>query len=196
MGVVDTELQLLDLDQTASIEEVRQAYKDLVMVWHPDRFCHNPRLQRKAEDKLKQFNQAYDHLRQWYERPQPERFRAARSPRKPPPPRRDRRQQQRSRPAGTPFSHSHGTAISFSAAVYVLQRYCFELSRTINATRQEYLSGPFILMVGRDPVEVSLSVPCHSLQTFDRILLSIPCKSSGHFVGAEAHQLLQLLESS
>lgn len=39
--------------------EVRAAYKDLVAVWHPDRFHNNVRLRQKAEAKLKQLNIAF-----------------------------------------------------------------------------------------------------------------------------------------
>ena len=52
-------LQVLELDRTATLQEVRQAYKDMVNVWHPDRFSHNPRLKAKAESKLKEINEAY-----------------------------------------------------------------------------------------------------------------------------------------
>ncbi|HEY9709311.1 MAG TPA: GUN4 domain-containing protein [Oculatellaceae cyanobacterium] len=55
--------EILDLEQTASLEEVKQAYKDLAYVWHPDRYSHNPRLQKKAEEKFKKVNQAYEILR-------------------------------------------------------------------------------------------------------------------------------------
>ena len=54
--------QVLELDCTASIDEVRQAYKDIVSVWHPDRFSHNPRLKQKAEGKLKEVNVAYERV--------------------------------------------------------------------------------------------------------------------------------------
>lgn len=47
----------LDHDSTAS--EVREAYLDLVKVWHPDRFPTDSRLRRKAEDRLKEINEAY-----------------------------------------------------------------------------------------------------------------------------------------
>ncbi|SRR6266581_1216676 len=46
----------------ASPEEVKEAYRDLVKVWHPDRFRQDPRLQAKAQEKLKKINQAYEVL--------------------------------------------------------------------------------------------------------------------------------------
>jgi curved DNA-binding protein CbpA len=38
----------------------------LVNVWHPDRFVDNQRLQKKAEDKLKEINGAYECVRSFY----------------------------------------------------------------------------------------------------------------------------------
>ena len=40
--------------------EVKQAYRDLAHVWHPDRHTQNERLQRKALEKTKESNAAYD----------------------------------------------------------------------------------------------------------------------------------------
>ena len=51
--------EILDLNPDASMAEVQQAYKDLVNIWHPDRFATNPRLKEKAETKLKEINRAY-----------------------------------------------------------------------------------------------------------------------------------------
>jgi len=51
--------EILELNPDASMDEVQQAYKDLVNIWHPDRFATNPRLKEKAETKLKEINQAY-----------------------------------------------------------------------------------------------------------------------------------------
>jgi tetratricopeptide (TPR) repeat protein len=51
---------ILELDSKASSDEVKQAYRDLVNVWHPDRFPGNPRLKQKAEEKLKEINEAYE----------------------------------------------------------------------------------------------------------------------------------------
>lgn len=53
-------LEILELESGASEDEARQAYKDVVNVWHPDRFANNPRLKRKAEEKLKEVNVAYE----------------------------------------------------------------------------------------------------------------------------------------
>jgi curved DNA-binding protein CbpA len=51
--------EILELNPDASMDEVQQAYKDLVNIWHPDRFATNPRLRRKAETKLKEINRAF-----------------------------------------------------------------------------------------------------------------------------------------
>jgi len=51
--------EILELDSEFSIDELNHAYRDLVAVWHPDRFSNNPRLKRKAEEKLKTVNEAY-----------------------------------------------------------------------------------------------------------------------------------------
>lgn len=55
--------QILELEPGASLKEVKQAYRDLAFVWHPDRFSHNPRLQAKAGDRFKQIDEAYRQLR-------------------------------------------------------------------------------------------------------------------------------------
>jgi hypothetical protein len=49
----------LGVDPDASWEAIRQAYKDLVRVWHPDRFQSDPELQERAEQQLKRINEAY-----------------------------------------------------------------------------------------------------------------------------------------
>lgn len=56
--------RVLGLECGASWSEVNQAYKDLAFIWHPDRIpTDNPRLQEKAEEKLKEINHARDQLR-------------------------------------------------------------------------------------------------------------------------------------
>ncbi|MBI3585341.1 MAG: RDD family protein [Nitrospinae bacterium] len=51
--------EILGLKIGASLDEVKEAYKDLVKVWHPDRFTNEPKLQLKAQEKLKEINEAY-----------------------------------------------------------------------------------------------------------------------------------------
>ncbi len=51
--------EIIELDPEASLDDAKQAYKDLVNVWHPDRISNNPRLKLKAEEKLKEVNVAY-----------------------------------------------------------------------------------------------------------------------------------------
>jgi DnaJ domain len=53
----------LEMSPYASPAEVKQAYRDLVKVWHPDRFSHDADLHRKAQEKMKALNEAYQHLR-------------------------------------------------------------------------------------------------------------------------------------
>lgn len=54
--------EILELPQTASAEEVQRAYRQLVQVWHPDRFQGNPELLKRAEKTTKQLNEAFRHL--------------------------------------------------------------------------------------------------------------------------------------
>ena len=62
MKSVNEYLELLGIDSSATPESLRKAYRDLVKEWHPDRFSHNPRLHRKAQEKLQLINEAYEHL--------------------------------------------------------------------------------------------------------------------------------------
>ncbi len=54
--------QVLNLERTASPDEIYQAYRDLARVWDPQRFAHSPRLELKAEAKLKEIIAAYHAL--------------------------------------------------------------------------------------------------------------------------------------
>jgi hypothetical protein len=51
--------RVLDLQPGASMAEIKTAWRDLAQVWHPDRFTGNERLQKKAEETLKEINEAY-----------------------------------------------------------------------------------------------------------------------------------------
>ena len=59
---------VLGLSGNATEAEVKQAYKDLVKSWHPDRFSENDeRLRCKADERLKEINGAYSHISKHWE---------------------------------------------------------------------------------------------------------------------------------
>lgn len=200
MHVGETYLQTLSLNKNASFDEIREAYQDLVMVWHPDRFLHNPRLYKKAEAKLKEFNQAYTYLKthqsQSAPTAAPDRSRTAPAP--PPAQPKTPKTPKKYRHKPPKKYRRRGMAcpwLTFSDAAYILNHYAFAAIAPKASGHQTYHSGPFVLDTCEHPAEVTLSVPCDSVHAFDRILLSIPCKSRGHFRQTEAEQLLQLLQN-
>ena len=60
---IQRSFEILELHHTTTEAEAKQAYKDIVNVWHPDRFCNNPRLKQKAEKKLQEVNEAYETIK-------------------------------------------------------------------------------------------------------------------------------------
>jgi TPR repeat protein len=54
---------ILEISESATREEITQAYRLLLQVWHPDRFHHNPTLLKKAEEKSRDINVAFETLR-------------------------------------------------------------------------------------------------------------------------------------
>lgn len=63
MDNLDRFYKILDLESGASEDKVKEAWRTMVKVWHPDRFFGDPKLQSKAQEKLKEINEAYDTLR-------------------------------------------------------------------------------------------------------------------------------------
>ena len=55
----DEALNVLGLGPGATTTEIKESYRDLVKVWHPDRLGSDSRLRQKAEEKLRQINDAY-----------------------------------------------------------------------------------------------------------------------------------------
>ena len=62
MNELDKYYAALDLKPGASEDEIKQAYEDLVNIWNPERVSSNPRLQERANEKLKEVNSAYEKL--------------------------------------------------------------------------------------------------------------------------------------
>ena len=56
----------LELSENVSWEEVRAAYKDLVRVWHPDRFQGDAELKARAEKKTREINLSYQELKKYF----------------------------------------------------------------------------------------------------------------------------------
>ena len=64
-------LRELDLGEDATAAEIREAYRDLAKVWHPDRFPNDARMQGKATDKLRRIIEAYEYLQTHPQRSEP-----------------------------------------------------------------------------------------------------------------------------
>lgn len=62
------------------MKELKEAYRDAMSVWHPDRFSVNQRLKHKAEQKAAQINLAYETLSAHFEREQARRSSASGRP--------------------------------------------------------------------------------------------------------------------
>jgi hypothetical protein len=59
-------LHILGLAPGATWKQINEAYRDLINVWHPDRFQNNERLRKKAEEQTRSINAAMDALRKSY----------------------------------------------------------------------------------------------------------------------------------
>jgi curved DNA-binding protein CbpA len=74
---IDKCFEILKVSPDSSPSALKQVYRDLVNVWHPDRFPNNDRLRKKAEEELKRINQAYEDIQQFLSsRQEPPRLRA------------------------------------------------------------------------------------------------------------------------
>jgi hypothetical protein len=54
--------ELLGLKLGASEKQIKEAYRDLLKVWHPDRFTNDLCLQQKAREKIREIDEAYEKL--------------------------------------------------------------------------------------------------------------------------------------
>ncbi len=60
---IEKSYKILDLEPGVSLEEVRQAYRHLALIWHPDRYPQNSPIQIQAEAKFKEISHAYETLK-------------------------------------------------------------------------------------------------------------------------------------
>jgi curved DNA-binding protein CbpA len=59
---METHYTILEIQDSATPEEIKESYRLLLQVWHPDRFHHRPTLREKAEQKSGKINVAFDTL--------------------------------------------------------------------------------------------------------------------------------------
>ena len=59
---METYYTILEIQDSASPEEIKESYRILLQVWHPDRFHHRPKLREKAEQKAGKINVAFETL--------------------------------------------------------------------------------------------------------------------------------------
>jgi hypothetical protein len=69
MSSLRDHFQTLGLTENASLDDALASYKDLVRVWHPDRFGHDARLRKKAEEQTSRINVAMAQVREFFKNP-------------------------------------------------------------------------------------------------------------------------------
>jgi len=52
----------LGIPVEATQAEIKQRYRDLCVVWHPDRFEHNAKMKDKATKEFQEIQQAFSHI--------------------------------------------------------------------------------------------------------------------------------------
>ena len=55
-------LRTLGLDEDATDEDIKTAYRETAQILHPDRFATNKKLQERATEQFKNLQEAYDYL--------------------------------------------------------------------------------------------------------------------------------------
>lgn len=59
---METHYAILEIEESATPEEIKNAHRLLLQVWHPDRFHQQPKLLAKAEEKTGKINKAFETL--------------------------------------------------------------------------------------------------------------------------------------
>lgn len=85
LGVEESDInhyyEILGLKPNATKEEIKQAYKDLLTVWNPDKFSNEPNLQQKAREKVKEIDEAFEKLILYFLKSSEQPSRISQSPR-------------------------------------------------------------------------------------------------------------------
>lgn len=68
MADFEKNYRLLGIQPGADWKQVRRAYKKLVNLWHPDRFHHDPRQRKIAEEKTKEITRSYQELAEYFKK--------------------------------------------------------------------------------------------------------------------------------
>jgi len=60
---VEEYYEVLGLKPGATQAEIKNAYRKLAKVWHPDRFPNDPELQKKGAEQFRKINEAFEKLK-------------------------------------------------------------------------------------------------------------------------------------
>lgn len=103
MDTLEDCLEALGLHPGASWDDITTAYRDLMRVWHPDRFPNDQRLKRRAEQESQKINAAMEQLRRSFKQgiPLPRRKPIPSAAPPPPPPQDQPPPPRRPRPASS-----------------------------------------------------------------------------------------------
>ena len=160
---------------------------------------------KKAEEKLKCINLAYKELSAVHRRAKAQQTTTTATPHEP-----DSRSQG---PQGTRHSQKNNPCqpqaqsqssghpktchsdISLEQAHFIVSHFHFRRLKRTTGQRKYFKSGPFRLELNLLDQQVLLENLCDSINGFHPILLTIPCKASGLFSGAEAQQLITLFQT-
>lgn len=64
--------EALELAPGAPLDEIKRAYREQALTWHPDRFPYDPALRQRCEERMRHVNAAYEALRELAEGGAPE----------------------------------------------------------------------------------------------------------------------------
>jgi|GEM_PF-1800972 len=163
MSKRDEHLATLGLAPTASWDEITQAYKDLMRVWHPDRFQGDERLCKKAEAQAQRINNAMSELRKLGKetpssarsepRQQRDQNASARRSGSTTQTNSTRNQQEQSQSASNAQTASSGTSSFLIAPLYIRQRFSTSLLRVVAACAVFYITYESIRTASATPYQ-------------------------------------------